>query len=266
MSAMGRISSDTNRTRKRGTSQSLRLSVLADASGLLMGVPKFASCKHFAFGDRIRGVWRSSLVAESRIMTRSLLVLLAVAIITPVALAQQLPPPQKPAGNETEWLLPSPSLVPPQNEPQQPAQNGRQVLPQNAPPQPPAGPPVGAQPVKKTSDQLNALYAARRRAQIDRKQAQIDRMNQFKAVRAAEEQKLYQDWHERYLADAPVRVEFYRAMTAAYQSQPAIPYYTTPYFYGAGPPVILPLVYAPVVSTPFYYGPATYGTFFSWGW
>jgi hypothetical protein len=194
-------------------------------------------------------------------MTRSLLVLLAVAIIAPAAVAQQLPPPRNPADKDTEWLLPGPALVPPQNEQRQPAQNAPQVPPQNAPQQPPAGLPLGAQPVKKTSDQLSALYAARRRAQIDRKQAQIDRMNQFKAVRAAEEQKLYQDWHERYLADAPVRVEYYRAMTAAYQSQPAIPYYTTPYFYGAGPPVILTPIYAPVC-----YGPATYGTFFSWGW
>ena len=91
-------------------------------------------------------------------------------------------------------------------------------------------------------------------------------MNQFKAARAAEEQKLYQDWHERYLADTPVRVEYYRALAAAYQSQPAIPYYTSPYFYGAGPPVILPAVYGPVVSAPSYCRPVTYGTFFSWGW
>src|SRR5258705_7713790 len=114
-----------------------------------MGVPEFLSCKHFAFGDRIRGVWRSSLVAESQIMTRFLLVLLAFAIIAPIALAQQLPPPQNPAGNETEWLLPGPALVPPQNEPRQPAQNAPQVLPQNAAPQPPAGPPLGAQAAKK---------------------------------------------------------------------------------------------------------------------
>ena len=94
-------------------------------------------------------------------------------------------------------------------------------------------------------------------------------MNQFKAARAAEEQKLYQDWHERYLADAPVRVEYYRALTAAYQSQPALPYYTStysPYFYGVGPAVILPVVYGPVVSTPICYQPGCYGTFFSWGW
>ena len=60
-----------------------------------------------------------------------------------------------------------------------PPQNGFQNAPQQ-----PAGAPLVAQPVKKTADQLRELYAARRRAQIDRKQAQIDRMNQFKAARA----------------------------------------------------------------------------------
>jgi hypothetical protein len=197
-------------------------------------------------------------VAESQIMTRALLVLLALAIITPVTLAQQLPPPQNPAGNEPEALLQGPALVPPQNQPQLP--------PQNAPQQPPARPPLGAHTAKKNPGELLDLFAARRRAQIDRKQAQIDRMNQFKAARAAEQQKLYQDWHERYLADAPVRVEYYRALGAAYQSQPATSYYTAPYFYSAGPPVILTPVYAPFVFTPIYYGPGTYGTFISWGW
>jgi hypothetical protein len=191
-------------------------------------------------------------------MTRFLLVLLALAIIVPVAFAQQLPPPRNPAGNDTEWLLPGPAVVPPQNAPQLPPQNAQQ--------QAPPGPPLGAQPVKKNADQLRELYAARRRAQIDRKQAQIDRMNQFKAARAAEEQKLYQDWHERYLADTPVRVEYYRALAAANQSQPAIPYYASPYFYGAGPAVILPVVYGPVVSTPICYRSGGCGTFFSWGW
>jgi hypothetical protein len=202
-------------------------------------------------------------------MTRSLLLLIALAIVTPVTLAQQLPPPRNPADNDTEWLLPGPALVPPQNEPQRAPQNAPQVPPQNAPQQPPAGPPLGAQPVKKSAEQLRELYAARRRLQIDRKQAQIDRMNQFKAARAAEELKLYQDWHERYLADAPVRVEYYRALAASYQSQPAISYYTStysPYFYGAGPAVILPVIYGPVVATPIGYRSGCYGTFFSWGW
>ena len=202
-------------------------------------------------------VWRSSLVAESQIMTRALLVLLASAIITPVTLAQQvLPPPRNPAGDEPE-ALPGPALVVPQNAPQLP--------PQNAPP-PGPGPRPAAQAAKKNPGHPLDLLAARRQAEKDRKQARIDRMNQFKAARAAEQRKLYQDWHERYLADTPVRVEYYRAQAAAYQSQSAISYYTPPYYYGAGPPVILTPVYAPVVSAPIYYQPLTNGTFFSWGW
>jgi hypothetical protein len=203
-------------------------------------------------------VLHSFLVAESQIMTRALVVLFAFAIITPISLAQQLPPPQNPAGKAADTLLPGPALIPPQNVPVQPALNAAQ--------QPAARPPVVAPVAKKTAAQLQELYAARRRAQIERKQAQIDRMNQFKAARAAEQQKLYQDWHERYLADAPVRVEYYRALATANQLQPAIPYYTAPYFYGAGPPVVLAPVYAPIVYTPVGYGPVSYGTFLSWGW
>jgi hypothetical protein len=191
-------------------------------------------------------------------MTRALLVLLVFAIITPVALAQELPPPRNPAGNEPETLLPGPSLVPPQNAPLLP--------PQNVPQQPQPGPPLGGQPAQKNPGQPLDFLAARRQAEKDRKQARIDRMNQFKAARAAEQQKLYQDWHERYLADTPVRVEYYRALAAAYQSQPAVSYYSPPYYYGAGPPVILAPVYAPVVATPIYYRPLTNGTIFSWGW
>ena len=192
-------------------------------------------------------------------MTRVLLVLLALAIMATVTLAQQLPPPRNPAGNEPEALLPGLVLVPPQNE-KQPPQNAAQLLPQNGPQQPAPRVPVAAPAAKKNPGELKDLYAARLRLQNARKQAQIDRMNQFKAARAAEQQKLYRDWHERYLADTPVRVEYYRAMAAAYQSQPAVPYYTAPYYYGAGPPVILAPVYAPLVYTP------VYGTLFYGGW
>jgi hypothetical protein len=184
-------------------------------------------------------------------MTRAFLVLLAVAIIKPAALAQQLPPPRNPAGDEAETQTQVPALVPPQNAVPLPAQNAPQQLP--------PGPRLDGQAAKQTPEKLRELLAARRQAEKDRKQARIDRMNQFKAARAAEQQKLYQDWHERYLADAPVRVEYYRALAAG-QSQPAISYYGTPYFYSAGPSVILPPVYAPVFATP------VCGTFFSWGW
>ena len=117
-----------------------------------------------------------------------------------------------------------------------------------------------------SSEQRRAAVAARRQADKDRKQVRIDRMNQFKAARAAEQKKLYEDWHNRYLSDAPVRVEYYRALTAAYQSQPALTYSTSPYFYAADPPVILTPVYAPVVARPIYYQPFAYGRVYSWGW
>jgi hypothetical protein len=177
-------------------------------------------------------------------------VLLGLALITPIAFAQELPPPRNPAGKAPEPQQQGPVLVAPPPAP---------IPPQKAPQQPAAAPPGG--PAAKTkAEKLRATLAALRQAEKDRKQARIDRMNQFKAARAAEEQKLYQDWHERYLADAPVRVEYYRALAASYQSQPAISYYGTPYFYGAGPSIILPPVYAPVIAAP------VCGTFFSCGW
>jgi hypothetical protein len=182
-------------------------------------------------------------------MTRALPTLLGLALITPVALAQQLPPPRNPARDDLQPQQQGPALVAPQ-----PAV----IPPQNAPQQPRA--PLTGQSTKQTPAQLRAVLATLRQAEKERKQARIDRMNQFKAARAAEEQKLYQDWHDRYLADAPVRVEYYRALAAAYQSQPAISYYTTPYYYGAGPSVILPPIYAPVIAAP------VYGTFFYGGW
>jgi hypothetical protein len=201
-------------------------------------------------------VSRSSLVAESQTMTRVLFLLVALAIIAPVTLAQQLPPPRKPAVNEPEILPQGPVLIPPQNGPAPPPQNVAQQPP-------PGGGPNVAQTTKRNPGQLLDLYVARRKAEKDRKQAQKDRAQQFQAARAAEQQKLYQDWHERYLADTPVRVEYYRAVAAAYQSQPA---YTPPYYYAAGPLVIVPPVYAPVVSTPVYYPLLNHGTFVVWGW
>ena len=185
-------------------------------------------------------------------MTRVLPTLLGLALITGALFAQELPPPRNPARNVAELqqpeapalVLPQPAVVPPQNAPQQPDA------------------PQAGQPTKKSPQQIPPVPSRLRQTEKDRKQARVDRMNQFKAARAAEEQKLYQDWHDRYLADAPVRVEYYRALTAAYQSQPALSYYNyaTPYYYSASPAVILPPVYAPVIATP------VYGTFFCGGW
>jgi hypothetical protein len=183
-------------------------------------------------------------------MTRTSLTLLALALIAPGLFAQRLPAPRNPAGDQPAVEAPPQQPAPPQNGPQQ------------APPRDP----LAGQAAQKNAEQLRAAVAALRQADTDRKQARIDRMNQFKAARAAEQQKLYQDWHERYLADAPVRVEYYRALTAAYQSQPALPYYAAPYFYGVDAPVILAPVYAPIVPRPIHYQPLSYGIVVSWGW
>jgi hypothetical protein len=88
----------------------------------------------------------------------------------------------------------------------------------------------------------------------------------------AAEQKLYQDWHERYLADTPVRVEYYRALARAYEADTAFALSLAPYYYGAGPPIIYPAIpiYAPYYAPTYYYPPVyaapVYGTFFYWGW
>jgi hypothetical protein len=199
-------------------------------------------------------------------MTRALLIPLALLLITPVAVAQPLPPPRNPAGDTSapadDLILrrvdqsQGPAIVPPQNVPQQPVQN--------VPQQPAPIPPQAGQAGNKNPDPMRELILARLKAEKERQQAKLDRMNQAKAARAAEEQKLYEDWHQRYLADTPVRVEYYRALAAAYQSQPAVPYYT-PYFYGPNPPLIYPVVYAPVVVAPIY-RPVSYGIVYSWGW
>jgi hypothetical protein len=171
-------------------------------------------------------------------MNRILLLALAFCIITaPLTLAQQLPPPQNPA-----------AAKPP------------------LPPQAPALPPAArglARPQPKNPGKPPEFFAARRQAQIDRKQAAKQRMQQFKAARAVAEEKLYQDWHERYLADAPVRVEYYRALARAYEADAALAY-STPYFYNAAPPIVLIPVYSPIYAP--IYQPATYGTYFYWGW
>jgi hypothetical protein len=104
------------------------------------------------------------------------------------------------------------------------------------------------------------FFKARREALAARKQSQKDRMRQFKADRAAADEKAYQEWHERYLADTPVRVEYYRALASAYEADAALAY-RTPYYYSAGPPVILPVIYVPA-----YYEAPIYGRVFHWGW
>lgn len=157
-----------------------------------------------------------------------------------------LPPPQKPSGNLPALPPQGPELLAPQNAGRNNAGNEQNAA-LNQPPKKSGKPPE--------------FFAARRQAQIDRKKAAKDRMRQFQAARAEREEKLYQDWHERYLADTPVRVEYWRAQARAYEAL------ATPYYYAVAPPVILPVIpiYAPVYYPPIY-SPPIYETFFYWGW
>src|SRR5262249_29946618 len=131
-----------------------------------------ASCNYFVRGGRITHIPRPSLVTEPQIMTRAVLLLLALATITPISFAQDFPPPRK-LGDEFIPQPPGPALVPPQA-----AQNPQQQPAQHAPQQPAAPAAVVGPATKRTPAQWAELFAARRRAENERQQARIDRMNQ----------------------------------------------------------------------------------------
>jgi hypothetical protein len=154
-------------------------------------------------------------------------------------------------------------------EPPLPPQDTKQ-LPPPLPPQELQAQPVPAQGPQLQQPQQNLqapaaqpkkagkppeFFKARREALAARKQARLDRMRQFQADRAAAEEKLYQDWHERYLADAPVRQEIVRQEAALARDQ----------FYYAQP-IYVPIypVYTPIVSFGYGYQPI-YGQFWC-GW
>jgi hypothetical protein len=208
---------------------------------------QFATNEQLAI--ELREATRASLKAEDSVMTRTVLILLVLCILTPANFAQQLPPPQYPADAKPKTPPQGPAIIPPQNN------NAINAAPPGvAGGQPNHNP--AAQPANKNPGKPPEFWVARRAELNARKQAQVDRMKQFKAERAAEQEKLYQDWHERYLADTPVRVEYYRAQAAAFA-------YRSPYYYSPAP-IILPVVYAPVVYGPIYQ-PPIYGCF-SCGW
>jgi hypothetical protein len=91
---------------------------------------------------------------------------------------------------------------------------------------------------------------ARRQELKARKEAQRQRMYEFQAARAELEERRYQDWHQRYLADTPVREEYYRALANAYTTERALAYERAAYanleastlWYG-GPPIYYPPIY-----------------------
>jgi hypothetical protein len=113
------------------------------------------------------------------------------------------------------------------------------------------------QDTKKNPGKPPEYFKARREALAAQKQARVDRMQQYKAARAAAEEKAYQEWHERYLADAPVREQYYRAQANAYLYDAAFAYPRAAYVnYWAPPVVIVPVV-------PVYFFPHDY---IYWAW
>jgi hypothetical protein len=163
--------------------------------------------------------------------------------------SQPLPPPLPPQQLEQQ---PIPGQDPQLQGPQQ-----ANVVP-NAP-APQAAANNAAQPKK--AGKPPEFFKARRELLAARKQAAKDRMRQFKADRAAAEQKAYEEWHERYLADAPVRAELVRAEAALERARFDY-YYAQPIYVPVYP--VYP-VYTPIISFGYqpFYGPVC-GQFWCW--
>src|SRR5262245_49563368 len=111
---------------------------------------------------------------------------------------QRPPAPPEPGGRRPPTTAEPPLPKPPPTPHPPPTQSAGQHSPRPAP---------SGQRAQSTPEELCAVRATLGEAQKDRTQARVDRMNQCKAARAAEEQQLYRDWHDGYLADTPVRVE-----------------------------------------------------------
>jgi hypothetical protein len=205
---------------------------------------------------------------------KNLLFVIALTVAAPGAFAESqtadpLPPPDKPVAATADTSKPQPPL-PPQDQPQKNAAAGAKepavpalIPPQNAAQQNAAAPADNAA-AKKNPGKPPEFFAARRQAQIARREAAKQRMRDYQAAQFAHEQKMYEDWHERYLADTPVRVEYYRALADAYEASAAASYERAAFFNSFYPPIYFPPVYYP-----YYYGPAypapIYGTVYI-GW
>ncbi len=73
------------------------------------------------------------------------------------------------------------------------------------------------------------LALARRQEAKQRAEERRQRMLEFQAARAEQAQRDYEDWHERYLADTPVREKYYQALDSAYRAEEALAYERTAY-------------------------------------
>jgi hypothetical protein len=100
------------------------------------------------------------------------------------------------------------------------AQSARAEAPATAtPPTPDTSKPAGH-----SAEFFRARYAAL----AARKEEQRERVRQHKVERAAAQEKAYQDWHDRYVADAPVREQYYRSEAASAEARAAYLYASTP--------------------------------------
>ena len=68
------------------------------------------------------------------------------------------------------------------------------------------------------------LALARRHEAKQRAEERRQRMLEFQAARAEQAQRDYEDWHERYLADTPVREKYYEALDSAYRAEEVLAY------------------------------------------
>jgi hypothetical protein len=201
-------------------------------------------------------------------MKRLLLIQIALVLATPAFAQQPLPRGLSPFAESAEQKgtvpLPPPLLrglspfaqsaeqkgtvpLPPQEGQKQLQAPQLQPPQQNVQPQAAQQPNNGAQPNK--AGKPPEFFKARREALAARKQARIDRMRQFKAERAAAEEQLYQEWHERYLADAPVRAAYYNNLSNNLLAEAALVRERTAAYYYLSSPVFVPVV--PVY--PYYY-------------
>jgi hypothetical protein len=115
--------------------------------------------------------------------------------------------------------------------------------------------------------QYSDLALARRQEAKLRAQERKQRMVEFQAARADQAQRDYEDWHQRYLADTPVREKYYQALDSAYRAEEARAYAAAVYV----PPVQIiemwPVPIAPLWGDGFV-GPAPYasGVLLYQGW
>lgn len=111
--------------------------------------------------------------------------------------------------------------------------------------------------------QYSDLALARRQEAKLRAEERRQRMLEFQAARAEQAQRDYEDWHERYLADTPVREKYYQALDSAYRAEEALAYERAAY----APPLQVVELWPSPVGAIWADGFVPYpGGYFFYGW